>query len=153
MPAWLTIQLSDLNDYLVGAQVTALNSAALASGQSDRFTRVMTDVVSRIRVQIEGCPRNRVSATPLTVPPELKRAACQLIIGAMQAGLLGLKLTDDQREQIARAEDQLARIADGKETVSLPNDPLDPPDVQRGSRAQLVTRTRRIATRRQTRGL
>ena len=85
MPAWITISLTDLNDYLVGAQVNALNSSALASGQSDRFTRVMTDMVNRIRTKIEGCPRNFISATALTVPPELKWVACYLIIEAMQA--------------------------------------------------------------------
>jgi len=114
MPAWLTISLTDLNDYLVGAQVTALNSSALAPGQTDRFTKVMTDMVNRIRAKIEGCPRNHISATPLTVPPELKWAACYLIIEAMQAGVPGLKLTDDQRNQIVKAGEQLTRIADCK---------------------------------------
>ena len=153
MPAWITISLTDLNDYLVGAQVTALNSSALAPGQTDRFTRVMTDMVNRIRAKIEGCPRNHISATPLTVPPELKWAACYLIIEVMQAGVPGLKLTDDQRNQIVKAGEQLTRIADCKEVVSIPNDPLTPADVQRGGQIQLVTRTRRLASRRQTRGL
>lgn len=153
MPAWITIQLSDLNDYLVGAQVTALNSAALAPGQSDRFTKTMTDMVNRIRVKIEGCPRNHISATPLTVPPELKWVACYLIIEAMQAGVPGLKITDDQRNQIAKANDQLTRIADCKEVVSLPTDPLTPVDVQRGGQTQLVSSSRRVASPHQTRGL
>jgi hypothetical protein len=153
MPAWTTIALTDLNDYLVGAQVTALNSCALASGQTDRFTRVMTDMVNRIRTKIEGCPRNYLSATALTVPPELKWVACYLIIEAMQAGVPGLKLTDDQRNQITKANDQLTRIADCKEVVSTPDDPLIPPDVQRGGQTQLVTSTRRVATRNQTRDL
>jgi len=153
MPAWLTIELSDLNDYLVGAQVTALNSAALANSQSDRFTNIMADMVNRIRTKIEGCPRNHISATPLTVPPELKWVACYLIIEAMQAAVPGLKLTEDQRNQIAKAGEQLTRVADCKEVVSLPDDPLTPVDVQRGGQAQLVSHTRRIATRRQTRDL
>ena len=153
MPAWITIALTDLNDYLVGAQVNALNSSALASGQSDRFTHVMTDMVSRIRAKIEGCPRNHISATPLTVPPELKWVACYLIIEAMQVGVPGLKLTDDQRNQIARANEQLTRIADCKEVVSIPNDPLTPVDVQRGGATRLVSRTDAIATRAQTRNL
>jgi hypothetical protein len=153
MPAWLTIQLADLNDYLVAAQVTALNSSALASGQSDRFTRIMTDMVSRIRVKIEGCPRNYLSATPLTVPPELKWVACYLIIEAMQAAVPGLKLTDDQRNQITKANDQLTRIADCKEVVSTPPDPLNPPDVQRPGQTQLVTHTKRISSRQATRDL
>jgi hypothetical protein len=153
MPAWITIQLADLNDYLVGAQVAALNSTALASGQSDRFTKTMTDMVNRIRTKIEGCPRNHISATPLTVPPELKWVACYLIIEAMQAGVPGLKLTEDQRNQIRKANEQLTRIADCKEVVSVPNDPLTPADVQRGGATQLISRTRRVASRRETRDL
>ncbi len=153
MPAWLTIQLSDLNDYLVGAQVTALNSSALAAGQSDRFTKIMTDMVNRIRTKVEGCPRNHISATPLTVPPELKWVACYLIIEAMQAAVPGLKLTDDQRNQITKANEQLTRIADCKEVVSLPTDPLTPVDVQRGGQTQLVTHSRRIAARNKIRDL
>ena len=150
---WLTISLADLNNYLVGAQVAVLNSSALAAGQSDRFTKIMTDMVNRIRVKIEGCPRNHISATPLTVPPELKWVACYLIIEAMQAAVPGLKLTDDQRNQITKANEQLTRIADCKEVVSLPSDPLTPVDVQRGGQAQLVTHARRTASRRQTRNL
>lgn len=150
MPSWITISLTDLNDYLVGAQVNALNSSALAGGQSDRFTHVMTDMVNRIRAKIEGCPRNHISATPLTVPPELKWVACHLIIEAMQAGIPGLKLTDDQRNQITRANDQLTRIADCKEVVSLPPDPLTPVDVQRGGETRLVNSTDAVATRSQT---
>jgi hypothetical protein len=153
MPSWITLSLADLNNYLVGAQVTALNSSALAAGQSDRFTSIMTDMVNRIRVKIEGCPRNYISATPLTIPPELKWCACYLIIEAMQAAVPGLKLTDDQRNQIAKANEQLTRIADCKEVVSVPPDPLVPPDVQRGGQTQLLTRSRRFTTRRDTRDL
>ena len=153
MPSWITLSLADLNNYLVGAQVTALNSSALAAGQSDRFTSIMTDMVNRIRVKVEGCPRNYISATPLTIPPELKWCACYLIIEAMQAAVPGLKLTDDQRNQIAKANEQLTRIADCKEVVSVPPDPLVPPDVQRGGQTQLLTRSRRFATRRNTRDL
>jgi hypothetical protein len=153
MPAWTTIQLSDLNNYLAGAQVTALNTAALASGQTDRFTNLMTDMVNRIRARIESCPRNHLSATPLTVPPELKWVACYLILEAMQTATPGLKLTDDQRAQIASAAQQLDRVANGQDVVSTPPDPLIPADVQRGGQSQVVTHSRRAATPEQTRVL
>lgn len=147
---WLTISLSDLNDYLVAAQVNALNSSALAAGQSARFTNIMTDMVNRIRVKIESCPRNYVSATPLTVPPELKWAACYLIIEALQAAVPALQLTDNQRNQIAKANTQLDRIAAGQEAVSRPDDPLIPADVQRGGQAQLLTHCEPKLSREQT---
>lgn len=150
---WITLSLTDLNDYLVGAQVAALNSSALASGQSARFTNIMTDMVNRIRVKIESCPRNYVSATPLTIPPEVKWIACYLIIEALQSAIPGLQLTEDQRNQIAKANAQLDRIAECKDAVSIPDDPLVPADVQRGGQAQLLTHSRPIASRRDTRFL
>jgi hypothetical protein len=153
MVPWIPISLTDLNDYLVGAQVNALNAAALAAGQTERFARVMTDMVHRIRAKIEGCPRNNVSATPLTVPPELKWVACYLIIEAMQVGIPGLKLTEDQRRQIDRANEQLTRLADCKDVVSAPPDPLLPPEAQRGGQSKLLASNKRIASRDQTRGL
>ena len=152
MPAWITITLTDLNDYLVAAQVNALNTSALAAGQTDRFTRLMADMVARVRVKIESCPRNQVSATPQTVPPELKWAACYLIIEAMQAAVPGLALTDGQRNLITRAHEQLMHIANGAEGVSLPPDPLVPADVQRGGQTELISATRRVARREETRG-
>jgi hypothetical protein len=153
MPAWVTIQLTDLNNYLVGAQVTALNTSALASGQTDRFTQIMTDMVNRLRARIESCPRNYISAAALTVPPELKWVACYLIIEAMQAAVPALKLTDDQRNQIAKADEQLTRVSEGRDVVSIPNDPLTPVDVQRGGQTQLVTHAPRVASRGETRDL
>lgn len=153
MPAWITIQLADLNDYLAAAQVNALNTAALSSGQTGRFNRLMPDMINRIRTSIESCPRNHLSATPLTVPPELKWVACCLIIEAMQSALPSVRLTDDQRVQIACAKDKLNRIAACEESVSIPNDPLNPPDVQRSGQTRLVTSTRRETRRSQTRNL
>jgi hypothetical protein len=64
-----------------------------------------------------------------------------------------LKLTEDQRRQIDRANEQLTRVADCKDTVSAPPDPLVPPDAQRGGQIRLVRSTKRIASRDQTRGL
>jgi hypothetical protein len=153
MPAWITIQLADLNDYLAAAQVNALNTAALPAGQTGRFNRLMPDMVNRIRASIESCPRNHLSATPLTVPPELKWAACYLIIDAMQSAVPAIPLTDAQRVQIACANDQLNRIASGEQVVSIPNDPLVPPDVQRSGQTRLVTSTPREVKRSQTKNL
>jgi hypothetical protein len=150
---WLTITLADLNDYLVGAQVAALNSSALASGQSARFTNIMTDMVNRIRVKIESCPRNHISATPLTVPPELKWATCYLIIEALQSAIPALQLTEDQRNQIAKANTQLDRIANCTDAVTRPDDPLIPADVQRGGQAQLLTHSRPMLSRGETKRL
>ena len=128
--AWVTIEVADLNDYLVGAQVDAVNSAALAEGQGDRFTNVMTNAVNSVRTKIETCTRNRVSATPLSVPPSLVEHTCMIIIDALQGSIPGLALTEDQVRRINRLRDELDKVAKCDLAVEQPTDPLDPPNAQ-----------------------
>jgi hypothetical protein len=151
--AWVTIVVGDLNHYLVGAQVVAINTAALASGQTDRFTRVMTDVVNRIRNKIETCSGNQLSATPLTIPPSLRAGACLLILEGMQGSIPALKLTEDQVRQIDRYQKDLDLIAACDLTVEEPPDPLDPPNAQSGGAIEVVSNTPRQATRDKMKGL
>lgn len=137
MAAWINIVVTDLNDYLVGAQVAALRSAALAAGQSDPFENVMHDRTNYVRARISK--RISISETAYSVPPELKTAACMLIIEAMQ-GRLNLQLTDDQRTAIARAYKDLDIAATDDLPVSTPDDPVEPEVQQAGGNAAIVTK-------------
>ena len=155
---WITLQSTDLNDYLVGAQATAIRTAALASGQSDTWTNVMTDVVNEIRSAIRGgCVKNLspilVSATPLTVPPDLKRTALVMIRHALQGRIPQLKLTDGQNKEMDNAMRLIERIQTGVATVTAPPDPLTPDDQQRGAPSMVIHADRRLASRRKLRGL
>lgn len=145
--AWITIALADLNNYLVGAQVAAVNTAALASGQTDRFTEVKQSVINRIRNKIESCSTNRLSATPLTIPPSLKQCACLLIIQGLQSSIPSLKLSEDQKTQIETFESDLTAIAACKLTVEEATDPLEPQLAQSGGAIELAKSTTRKATR------
>ena len=150
--AWVVIAQTDLNDYLVSAQVDALAAAALAPGQTNPFARVMPDVMARIRAAIAGCQRNRVSATANSVPPELKWAACLLTIEAMQTRVVGLVLTEEQKGMIRDAKDELKLIRECESVVVTPTDPVVP-DVQRGGNIVVVTSSENEATPQQTSGL
>lgn len=147
MVTWTTIVVADLNNYLVGAQVNAINTAALASGQADRFTEIRNSVVSRIRNKIETCLSNRLSSTAMTIPPSLKQCACLLIIQGLQSSIPSLKLTEDQKKQIDTFESDLTAIAACKLTIEEPPDPLEPPNAQRGGPIEVVNSTTRKATR------
>lgn len=137
MAAWINIVVTDLNDYLVGAQVTALRTAALASGQADPFENVMHDRTNYVRARISK--RIRISETAYSVPPELKTCACLLIIEAMQ-GRLNLKLTDDQRGAIARAYKDLDIAATEDLPLSTPDDPVNPEVEASGGNASVVAK-------------
>jgi hypothetical protein len=150
---WIVIQETDLNDYLVGAQATALKTAALAAGQENTWTTIMTDVVNRIRSEMRSSPRNVVSETPLTIPPDLKSTAMVLIVEALQRRIPSLKLSESQKDAADQARDYLKRIARGEVVITAPPDPLTPDDQQRGTPAVVVRADRKIATGRNLRGL
>lgn len=148
MSAWVTIAESDLNDYLAGAQMDALKSAALAGGQTDPFARVMPDVVARVRAKVLACVRNHVSATANSVPPSLKAQTIWLVIQAMQLRLaIALRLTVDQKAAIDTAEKDLDAVAKCELVVETPDDPLDPSPVQQGGGVSLVSAATRNFTR------
>lgn len=151
--AWIQIVLADLNNYLVAAQVNAVNTAALGAGQVDRFTEVMTSVVNRIRNKIESCAGNRISLTPLTIPPSLKQCACLLIIEGLQSSIPSLRLSEDQVRQIERFQEDLDLIATCDLKVEGPTDPLEPGQVQSGAAVEVVSSSPRRATRDTLRGL
>lgn len=144
MSAWIIITPQHLTDYLVAAQVSALRTAALGAGQTDRFTAVMQDRCSYLRNRLSK--RVRISATPLSVPPELKSQACWLIIEALQVSLPALKLDDDQVRVVQRAYKDLDIAGTDELPVSTPDDPATPA-VQSGGAAQVASSSRRQATR------
>lgn len=151
--AWIIPALTDLNSYLVGAQVTAVNTAALAAAQSDRFTEVRLSVCNRIRNKIESCRNNRISATALAIPPSLKMAACLLIIQGLQTSIPSLKLTEDQVRLIETIERDLTAIQKCELTVEEATDPLDPQNAQTGGSIEIASSTTRTATRAKLDGL
>lgn len=148
MPAWIPITSADLAAYLVGAQVEALRSANLAEGQPDPFTAIAPNVIARVRNKVQSCPRNRLSATPETVPPELKGQTIALLLVELQTRLsLALRLTPDQQDQARRAEKDLDQVMRGELVISLPDDPLDTETVQHGGPIQLVAAAPAITSR------
>lgn len=146
MPVWVTIAATDLDDYAVGAKVNALRTAALASGQTDPFLRVMPDVVATVRNMIASNPANVLSATADSVPPETKTHVCWLVIEALQTRLMGLKLTEEERRMIDRAWQYFRDVAKGDITVSTPGDP-QAAEVQSGQAISVVSSSGRLFTR------
>jgi hypothetical protein len=150
---WIVLIESDLDTYLVGAQRTALTSAALAAGQVDPFNDVMLAVSARIRASIQGCQANRVSITANSIPPSFKDFACYLILQDLAARLPSLKFTDQQALLANEARRYLRDVRDCKEKVELPPDPLSPPSIQVNSAVVVVTSSPVLTTRAQTDGL
>ncbi len=123
---WITLVADDLNDYLVGAQVTALRTAALSPGQGDPVTEAIEDITAEVRNHVASCSSYILSNDPATIPPELKRHALALVIEAAQPRLK-LKLSEDQVRAATRAWTILGKVAKCDYTVSTPTDPESQP--------------------------
>lgn len=144
MTAWIVITEDHLRDYLVAAQLSALQSAALATGQTAPFGRVMPDRAAYVRNRISG--RVRISATANAIPPELKTQTALLIIEALSVRIsIGLELTEDQKTMIRRAYADLDIAGTEQFPISDADDAIDAP-VQPGNPRPLINaKTRRFA--------
>lgn len=152
MAAWITIAATDLNDYSVGAKITALRTNALAAGQTDPFTRVMPDVAATARTYLSANGKNSLDATANSVPPEAKTHLCWIVIEAMQARLMGLSLKDEERRMIDRAWQYFRDVADGKIAISEPDNPIEA-EVQAAASISVVSTNTRKFTRTSMDGL
>lgn len=150
---WITVTIQDVYDYLVAAQVDACNTAALGSGQTDRITEILADAQNRVRMKVNSHVTNVVSSTPETIPPELRWCVCYLAIESLQAAIPGLELEKNQRDAIERAYRALDRVADGRDLVTIPTDPMVPSEVQKGGSAQVASASRQTVNARTMRGI
>lgn len=121
--SWTTLTPDDLSTYLAAPQVKALQTKALASGQSDPVAAIIEDVATRVRAELRASGRIVLSATEGTLPPELRRTVLALVIEAAQTRLPGLALTPEQKRAADQARDILALAIAGKLTLSAPDDP------------------------------
>jgi hypothetical protein len=149
--SWIILAVEDVEDYLLAPQLNALRNAALGSTQADPLPQIIRDVASRIRAEVQGCPSNKVSPVPYSIPPSLKQAALAIIIARAQTRLTVLKLTEDQVRDFQSAERYLERVAACKVPVEQPEDVIG--NVQAGGSAELAGYTPRINTIESLRGL
>ena len=147
---WITIQQSNLADYLSAPQYNAVTSGLLVAGQSGRFAGIMADVCSNIRAALRG--NYQVSGLDNSIPQQAKTCACYLILESLQASIPTLKLTEDQKELVKKQEAWLEKVKAGTEVVDLPSDPATDA-VQRPRGVQVATANERLATRDRMRGL
>lgn len=71
---WITLTADDLKQGLSGPEVSALSTAALASGQGDPLPAVVLDVIREVRGYISAHPSNVLGAGD-TIPDTLKATA------------------------------------------------------------------------------
>src|SRR3954463_5553688 len=142
MSAWMTITIANLRDTKASELIDNYQATALGNTQTDPVPRKIDSVCDRIRGEIQSSGKYQVSATPHSIPPSLFDLATRLIAWSLRDRLNVLKggFEPTDQEIIDHRDDlrYLERIADGKVTIDVPDDPIATPETQSGSAVEQV---------------
>jgi len=146
--SWITITESNVQTKLAGAELTALKSFALASGQTSPLTEIIEQVVDEIRGYVAACARNTLGVAG-TIPAKLLSAALAMIRYRLATRLpIKSLLTDDRVKENEAAIRLLEQVAACKFAIE------DPVSGDRsGVSVEQVSTPTRIATREKLAGL
>jgi hypothetical protein len=143
MSNWITITTDDVRDYLADEQLQALRTQALGTDQADPLPAIISDVAALVRARVAANASNTLDATAERIPPELRGAACALVVEAAQGRLPGLGLTADQVRMANAARTLLRHVAEGKVAIEAPEGSGDEGDSVQVSRQGFVLLGRR----------
>jgi phage gp36-like protein len=119
--AWQTITESNVQTKLAGAELTALQSSALATGQASPLAETITTVIDEIRGYIAANHANTLG-TAGTIPSKLVSAAVVIIRYRLCTRLPVKSLLDENRvREYQDAIKLLERVADGKFSIEDPS--------------------------------
>jgi hypothetical protein len=121
MSNWIVIQLVDLYDAKAAALVQAADQVQLGPGQLSRSAQVIADVTAEIRRKVAKC--NQLDQNVAAIPGGLKNCALDIIIARLKIAL-EQELTPDEKDGLKARERELNRIADGRDLVDPPDNPI-----------------------------
>mgnify|MGYP003609792862 CR=1 FL=1 len=146
--SWSTITSTNVKTRLAGAELTALQTAALATGQADPLIEVIADVVDEVRGYISANPKNTLGAAA-TVPSKLLSATLAIIRYRLATRLPAKAfLTQDRIDENNAAIRLLEQVAANKFAIEDPNS-----GDRSGVSIQQASTPTRIATREKLSGL
>jgi phage gp36-like protein len=117
--AWQAISTDDIKTRLTGSEVSSLQTAALASGQSDPLPEIVTQVVDEIRGYIAAGGFTLEEGEKL--PSKLVSAALAIIRYRIATRLPVKSFLDENRvRENESALRLLERVADGKFAIEEP---------------------------------
>jgi len=119
--AWATIIVDDLKAGLAGAELEALQSAALATGQSDPTPEIIAQVIDLVRGYIAAA--GVTLGTGATIPSKLKTSALAIIRYRICSRLpISSLLTDARKQEYQDALRLLEQVAAGRFRVEEPTE-------------------------------
>ena len=117
--AWQTLSSENVKTRLTGPELSALQSAALASGQADPLPEIITAVIDEVRGYISA--GGHALETGITVPSKLVSASLAIIRYRLATRLPVKSLLDENRvREYQDAQKLLERVADGRFAIEEP---------------------------------
>ncbi|HEX3855961.1 MAG TPA: hypothetical protein VHY30_01550 [Verrucomicrobiae bacterium] len=124
MSNWITITIATLYEAKVAALIDAADSRALKAGQPNRSAGIIQGVVDEIRRKVASNKQNQVDASLTTIPKGLRDMAVDMIVARLKISI-EKDLSEDERRQLDTHKLNLNRIADGKDVVDQPDNPVE----------------------------
>jgi hypothetical protein len=147
MPRWITLSLTDLNEFKVAELVEALRTEALAEAQGDPMPGMIGDTARELRAAVAFSGKYKLDANPETIPASLRALGAKKVVRELKGRLeIALKKKEETDDDIY--EKRLVALKDGKWPVEEPDTVLSPVDVQPdSSNSPRIIPKRRQATR------
>lgn len=120
---WISLTSSALNDAKAAPLIAAVQTTCLATSQTDPTPNLIAAVCEEIRGAVGFNGKYSVSATVLTIPPNLKDMAVQKIIRVCKRRL-EQTLTQDDRDDESTYQKRIMALTRGEFPVDQPDDPL-----------------------------
>lgn len=138
MSNWITVTIDNLKNSKVADLVDALRTSALGTGQTDRSTEIITNVILRIRQEVQACKTNIVDSDETKIPKELMPLAARFILWDLKNAL---EIPPTSQEERDHSDDltYLRRIASCEVPISIADDPIATPTVQPASGTPRIT--------------
>jgi hypothetical protein len=122
---WIAITTATLYEAKVAALIDAASTAAKGDGQPDRAAGIIQGVVDEIRRKVASCATNRVDSDLTKIPKGLRDMAVDMIIARLKKAI-NRDLSEDERRDLMRHENNLNRIAECRDVVDQPDDAVAP---------------------------
>lgn len=149
---WITVTEDHLKQAVSGPELDAFRAAALAAGQADPVSGIISEITQEVRGYVAACSRNQLGPVG-TIPDELLHAFLSIFVPRFQTRAGGVLIDPNgqrQRDQ-DNARTLLSQVASCKFAIVQPTTPDTSSTV--GGSVQVVSAGERLASRSQTAGL
>ena len=140
MSNWITITVQDLYNSAAAPYIDRADQELLGHGQTKRSDGIIADVTRDIRVKVARASQLDQDATK--IPGGFKTLAVDMCIARLKKAI-GIEVPEQDLSTIERA---LNRIADGKERIDLPDNPISTGVTMQGTAPVTSNASRRKAS-------